>query len=318
MASSTDHTIKPIARIGITRFLEAHVTITSPANNANVGQTFTVTGTASCEAFRDDGAEIISEGDSTQSITAIDVRLGGDTNPFQRATATGPGAKPWQSWSFAVNTAVQGTLSITARVTAARSGYTSDTATATRQVMTDATPPTLTINTPADINKPTPPYTATIAGAASDAGTGIAAVEWRLGSSGSFQAATGTTSWSAYGGPAGTGHPHREPARARQCRQCERHEERHGQRHRYDASGAEHHHAPGGRDLYAGSEQRDRRGQRHGVGYPDRRRPGGMGPGRPDPVYARHPEGGQRLVDLECADPHHHGGESHHYRPRQR
>jgi Big-like domain-containing protein len=53
----------------------------------------------------------------------------------------------------------------------------------------DVTPPTLFINPPATVTTPAPPYTATIKGTATDDDTGVAAVEWRLGTSGSFQAA---------------------------------------------------------------------------------------------------------------------------------
>ena len=134
----------------------------------------------------------------------------------------------------------------------------SDTATDVRQVIIDLTPPTFTVNPPADVTKPTPPYTATITGTAADDATGVAAVEWRLGSSGAFQAATGTTNWSADVALPGLG-AHTVTLRARDnagnvspTQTC------HGQRHRYHAPGAEHHHAPGGRDVYAGRERRDR------------------------------------------------------------
>jgi hypothetical protein len=127
----------------------------------------------------------------------VGIRLGGDTNPLQSATPTGPGSTPWATWSFAVNTTALGPLTITARVSATRSGYGSDFATDVRQVIIDLTPPTFTVNPPVDVTKATPPYTATITGTAADDATGVAAVEWRLGSSGSFQAATGTTAWSA-------------------------------------------------------------------------------------------------------------------------
>jgi hypothetical protein len=61
-----------------------------------------------------------------------------------------------------------------------------------------ATPPTLhIINSPPDVTRSAPPYTATITGTATDEASSVAAVEWRLGDSGAFQAATGTTNWSA-------------------------------------------------------------------------------------------------------------------------
>jgi hypothetical protein len=66
----------------------------------------------------------------------------------------------------------------------------------------DRFPPTLTIDHPADVTASAPPYIATITGTATETGdadveSGVHQVEWRLGSSGAFQAATGTTSWSA-------------------------------------------------------------------------------------------------------------------------
>jgi hypothetical protein len=90
-----------------------------------------------------------------------------------------------------------GPLTITARVTAIHSQFGSNNDTYVRQVIIDITPPTFSVNPPADVTKATPPYTATITGTATDDAAGVAAVEWRLGSSGSFQAATGTTAWSA-------------------------------------------------------------------------------------------------------------------------
>jgi hypothetical protein len=63
----------------------------------------------------------------------------------------------------------------------------------------DITPPTLTINPPAPVTRSAPPYTATITGTARDnfRGSGVAAVEWRLGSSGDFQFASGANPWVA-------------------------------------------------------------------------------------------------------------------------
>ena len=57
------------------------MSLTSPPANAELGLSFTITGTASCEAYVDQlGEPGIFQGDSTQSITTVDVRLG--TNPF--------------------------------------------------------------------------------------------------------------------------------------------------------------------------------------------------------------------------------------------
>jgi hypothetical protein len=195
MATSTETSINTadLASPLLGGVLNADVIITAPPNNAKLGPSFTITGTASCWARETTGAEF----DATSSITAVDIRLGGDTNPFQSATPTGSGSTPWASWTFAANTTLRGSVAITARVSATRSGFGSNIDTAVRQVTIDITPPTFTVNPPADVTKATPPYTATITGTATDDATGVAAVEWRLGNSGSFQAATGTTAWSA-------------------------------------------------------------------------------------------------------------------------
>jgi hypothetical protein len=180
----------------IIRYLTPKVHITAPAENAKLGSTsFTITGTASCKAFEDLPVGPPREFDATDSITAVDVRLG-NTNPFQSATPTGSGTRPWATWFFTASTPVRGPLTLTAQVRAERTGFGSGSATSVRQVIIDLAPPTLTVNPPADVTTATPPYTATITGTAAD-DAGVAAVEWRLGSSGTFQAATGTTAWSA-------------------------------------------------------------------------------------------------------------------------
>jgi hypothetical protein len=171
MAISTETSINTAALVN--PVLIANVNITAPANNAKLGPSFTITGTARCEA-RDSSGESF---DATSSITAVDIRLG-DPNPFQSAAPTGSGSTPWTTWSFAVNTTLRGPLTITARVSATRSGFGSDIATAVRQVIVDLTPPTFTVNPPADVTRATPPYTATITGTAADDATGVAAVEW--------------------------------------------------------------------------------------------------------------------------------------------
>jgi hypothetical protein len=198
MAISSETSINLAAQANnVVYYLRADVNIIAPANNTKLGSSFTITGTASCEALKDlPGEPGIYVGDATDSITAVDVRLG-DTNPFQSATPTGSGTTPWASWSLAASTALLGPLTITARVSATRSGFGSDADIETRQVIIDLTPPTFTVNPPANVTTATPPYTATLTGTATDDATGVAAVEWRLGSSGSFQAATGTTAWSA-------------------------------------------------------------------------------------------------------------------------
>ena len=197
MATPIRKTIEIAATSPTTKFLVAVVGISSPASNAKLGATVTVTGTASCTLCRNP-LEPIELGDASASITAVDVRVGG-ASTFQRATPKGPSTKPWSSWSFNGTATSTGSLTITARVSAAQTGAESDTAEHTRTVIIDLTPPTLTINPPANVTKPAPPYTATITGKATDnaSGSGVAAVEWRLGSSGAFQLASGTSNWSA-------------------------------------------------------------------------------------------------------------------------
>jgi len=66
-------------------------------------------------------------------------------------------------------------------------------------VNVDVSPPTLTINPPADVVRPSPPYVATITGTVADSPAGVDKVEWRLGS-GAWQVATlinNTTIWLA-------------------------------------------------------------------------------------------------------------------------
>jgi hypothetical protein len=279
MAISTETTFNSAAPAFaiLRKYLTASVHIAAPTNNAKRSSSFTITGGASCQALQDETGEggviTVNLGNVPESITAVDVHLG-DTNPFQSATPTGSGTAPWTTWSFAANTMVPGPLTITARVSAAKAGFEGDTDTAVIQVTINLTPPTLTVNPPANITKATPPYTATLTGAATADVAGVAAVEWRLGSSGSFQAATGTTDWAATVALPGLG-AYTVTVRARD--------------HAGNFSTAQNvtvnvvdttppalsiTTSPGGRDLYAGWERRDRRGQRHRVGYLDRRRPG--------------------------------------------
>ena len=105
MAISTETTINGAAPANplLWGFLTADVIITSPAHNAMPGASFTITGTASCQGRASTGEDF----DATSNISEVAIRLGAETNPFQRATYTGSGSTPWASWSFAVNTALR-------------------------------------------------------------------------------------------------------------------------------------------------------------------------------------------------------------------
>lgn len=195
MAISSEHTIK-IAVPPIIRSLQAEVSVTSPAGNAKLGSSFTVAGMASCTLLEDNGAEVV-ESDATANITGVSVRLG-NTGTFQSATPTGLPTRPWESWSFAGSTTAQGALTITASVSATRTGAGSATSQTTQGVIIDLTPPTFTVHPPADVTTQGPAYTATITGTATDNAAGVAKVEWRLGSSGTFQDATTATAWSTW------------------------------------------------------------------------------------------------------------------------
>ncbi|HEY5114362.1 MAG TPA: Ig-like domain-containing protein, partial [Nakamurella sp.] len=69
-------------------------------------------------------------------------------------------------------------------------------ATASRSTVVDLTPPSITINPPADVVVPAPPFIAAITGTAADNASGVAAVEWQFGG-GAINAAAGTTNWLA-------------------------------------------------------------------------------------------------------------------------
>jgi hypothetical protein len=153
----------------LVRFLRAPVSITTPPNNAKLGSSFLITSAASCKVHPGLGEEM------TETITDVAVSLGNAT-PFQGTMPTGSGTTPWATWSFAASTTVLGPLTITARVHAELTGFSSNSSTDVRQVIIDITRPKITVNPPANVTKATPPYTATITGTAADDTTGVAAV----------------------------------------------------------------------------------------------------------------------------------------------
>jgi len=176
-------------------YLVPQVGITSPASNAVLGGSFTVTGVASCVELEDiPGEPGIFIRDATDSITAINVQLG--NGGFAAAAPTGSGSTPWASWSFSVSGRPTESLTITADVFADDGSSDPGSDSASINVSVDVTPPTFTINPPADVVKPSPPYIATITGTATDNAAGVAAIEWQFGNSG-LNTASGTTNWTA-------------------------------------------------------------------------------------------------------------------------
>ena len=171
------------------QYFEADVSITSVGGI--VGGSFTVSGTATCERLKDiPGDETgIPVRNADADLTAVAVTFG--NGAAITATPTGPAATPWTSWTVAVSGQPDGQLTIVAQAFPSR-----DAATASRTVIVDITPPTLTINPPADVITPAPPFIATITGTAADNASGVAGVEWQF-AGGAISTAGGTTTWVA-------------------------------------------------------------------------------------------------------------------------
>lgn len=182
-------------RAAVRTYLSADIDIGTPAPNALLGPGVVVSGTASCELLKDlPGEPGVFVRDATRDITRVVVRLGNGA-PMQ-ATPTGAGDTPWASWAFASSGNADGPLLITAEVFAAAPGAEGGRDSASHPVRVDATPPTFTIDPPADVVRPAPPFIATITGTAADNAAGVAAVEWQFGA-GTPTAASGTTQWTA-------------------------------------------------------------------------------------------------------------------------
>jgi hypothetical protein len=184
------------AQIGVTYLYDPRIVITAPGFNGVVGSSFTISGTASCDLIREiPGEPGIFVRHANEALTGVRVRLG--SGSYINATATGPSGTPWTSWTVAVSGRSAGALTILAEAFAnAEAGIEDGFAEITRQITVETTPPVINIYPPADVLRPAPPYTATITGIATDNLSGVAAVEWKYGN-GAWQAATGTTSWSA-------------------------------------------------------------------------------------------------------------------------
>src|SRR5262245_17151897 len=176
-------------------YYDPSIFISAPAFGAVVPGSFTVSGTASCDLLEDfPGEPGVFLRTANQEITSVRVSLG--TAAPVNATPTGPSGTPWTSWTFPVSGRPSGPLTITAEVTASGSAGEAGSDASSQSVTVDASPPTFTINPPADVVQPAPPYIATITGAAADSPAGVAAVEWQFGGA-AWQAATGTTNWTA-------------------------------------------------------------------------------------------------------------------------
>lgn len=175
-------------------FLVPDITVSTPGSNQVTAGSFTVSGTASCEKFKDEGAEEVSLGDASETLTSITVTVPG--LGVLGATPQGPADAPWTAWVVNVSGAPEGTQVLAVKAFASDSGVDAGGAERDVPVRVDLTPPTLTVNPPSDVVQPAPPYVATISGTAADALAGVAAVEYQV-SGGAFVAAGGTTAWVA-------------------------------------------------------------------------------------------------------------------------
>jgi len=161
---------------------------------AVVGASFALSGTTSCDQLKDilgplgDETEIFVR-HANENITGVSVSLG-SAAPVA-ATPTGPAETPWTSWTLAVSGRPDGPLTVLAQAFPSKIP-----ATASRSTVVDVTPPGITINPPADVVVPAPPFIAAITGTAADNASGVAAVEWQFGG-GAINAAAGTTNWLA-------------------------------------------------------------------------------------------------------------------------
>ncbi|WP_374562910.1 hypothetical protein [Ideonella sp.] len=173
--------------------LDPEITLSAPPL---AGGAFTVSGTASCDLFKDipnDEPNIFVR-HADETITSVQVTVGA-AGTFT-ATPTGPGNTPWTSWTLPVSGIAGGSQLITAKVFASDPPNAPGSAATTRTVVVDNTPPSIAINPPADVLVPAPPFIATITGTAADTPAGVAVVEWRY-ADGPFTAAAGTNSWAA-------------------------------------------------------------------------------------------------------------------------
>ncbi|MGH9753407.1 MAG: Ig-like domain-containing protein, partial [Blastocatellia bacterium] len=194
--SVADPTPTPQDPVG-SKYYDPKILIIAPTAGAILPGSFTVSGTASCDLMRrvyDPSTDLwtgVFYRHANEAITNVSVKIG-SANPIN-ATPTGPQGTPWTSWTLDVTGKPNGAYTIMATVTASGSEGDTGTASASKSVTVDVSPPTLTINPPADVVAP--PYVATITGEAADTPAGVYEVEWQFGG-GAWSLATGKTNWS--------------------------------------------------------------------------------------------------------------------------
>lgn len=182
------------------RYYDARISIGASTPRSIEDGSFAVSGTASCELWerKPDGAGGyvgVFIRHANEAITNITVQIG-SAAPVT-ATSTGLPGTPWTSWTMNVSGLTNGAITITATVTASGTETIEEGIGGTIKTVTvDVSPPTLTINLPADVVAPAPPYVATITGTAADTPAGVYEVEWQFGG-GAWSLATGKTIWSA-------------------------------------------------------------------------------------------------------------------------
>lgn len=176
-------------------YLSAQIRIDTPAPDAVLGTGFDIAGTASCELLKDlPGEPGIFVRNATGDIGSVVVRVGAAAPVL--ATPTGPQATPWSRWTFVCSGIADGPLTLSAEVFAASPPHEAGHAAASIALRIDGQPPIFSIDPPADVVRPSPPFIATLRGTAADNASGVAAVEWQL-ADGPFNSASGTTSWTA-------------------------------------------------------------------------------------------------------------------------
>ena len=167
--------------------------VTSHGENAFASPNATFTGVASVIATIANSEEGTRQFDATDSITAVRVQLPTGT---LNANPTGSGDKPFATWSVNASGLPAGAVTVRVSVDASLETFGTATGNKDRHVSVDAAAPTFTVNQPPDVVKVSPPYISTVTGTASDSGSGVSRIDWKVGN-GAFQAGSGTTSWSA-------------------------------------------------------------------------------------------------------------------------
>ena len=178
---------------GSTRtYLDLKVDITSPRHgDRRTDPNLTVTGTVKCERVTLINGGEVARTNAMNQVQKVEIKLGNSS--LRLATRKGSN-NSWSQWSFSGKSSSYGSLKITARATATNT-TSSDSATIT---IDDIVKPIILFSsTSSTVTQP--PYTATIKGRASDVGSGVKRVEWRLNDSGVFKLATKDTSnWSRW------------------------------------------------------------------------------------------------------------------------